>query len=226
LSKSVSNKSIQRKSGTTNPPAVTARENRLEVQCPEGGDPDVETARVVAGPYAWAGYSLLRLDNGQIGKDLRLQDFATSLKKAAKKLEANDLSDVEAMLLTQGLTLNVMFHDLTGRMARNLHGGGEYRTAMECYLKLAFRAQDQCRRTFETLGALKTPQTVFAKQANINNGGQQQVNNGAVSRPGETEHLPNELMEESHGERMDSGAPDKTGDGHSALATMAEVNRT
>lgn len=187
LSKSASTKAIRGKSEATTPQSVTTRENRLVVSCPEGGDPDVEAARVVAGPYAWAGYSLLQLDNGQIGKDLRLQDFTTSLRDAAKKLEANDLSDVEAMLLTQGLTLNVMFHDLTARMARNLHGGGEYRAAMECYLKLAFRAQDQCRRTFETLGALKTPQTVFAKQANINNGGQQQINNSAVSRPGETE---------------------------------------
>jgi len=34
--------------------------------------------------------------------------------------------------------------------------------------------------TLETLATIKNPPVVFARQANINNGGQQQVNNGTV----------------------------------------------
>jgi hypothetical protein len=58
-------------------------------------------------------------------------------------------------------------------------------------MRLALRAQGQCRATLETLAAIKNPPVVFARQANINNGGQQQVNNApaptdtpASSQPG------------------------------------------
>ena len=42
-------------------------------------------------------------------------------------------------------------------------------------MRMAMKAQNQCRMTLETLATIKNPPVVFAKQANINNGGQQQV---------------------------------------------------
>jgi hypothetical protein len=54
----------------------------------------------------------------------------------------------------------------------------EYMKNWEGYLRMALKAQNQCRMTLETLATIKNP-PVFTKQANINNGGQQQVNNGA-----------------------------------------------
>jgi hypothetical protein len=48
----------------------------------------------------------------------------------------------------------------------------------EIYLRLALKAQNQCRMTLETLATIKNPPAVFAKQANIAHG-PQQVNNGA-----------------------------------------------
>jgi len=53
-------------------------------------------------------------------------------------------------------------------------------SAMETYLRLALKAQAQSRATLETLAAIKNPPVVFARQANINHGGQQQVNNGTA----------------------------------------------
>jgi len=48
-------------------------------------------------------------------------------------------------------------------------------------LKLALRAQNQCRATIETLSVVKNPPTAtFVRQANIA-AGHQQVNNGMVS---------------------------------------------
>jgi hypothetical protein len=47
---------------------------------------------------------------------------------------------------------------------------------IENYMRMAMRAQNQCRMTLETLATIKNPPVVFAKQANINNGGQKQVN--------------------------------------------------
>ena len=59
---------------------------------------------------------------------------------------------------------------------------------------------------------MKNPPVVFARQANINNGGQQQVNNGtqatgagspAPAPASNSATEPNKLLEATHGERMD-----------------------
>lgn len=69
-------------------------------------------------------------------------------------------------------------------------------------MKLALRAQNQCRATLQTLSELKNPRPVaFVKQANISNG-PQQVNNGqafansthAGPRAGKNQNQPNELL--------------------------------
>ena len=70
--------------------------------------------------------------------------------------------------------------------------------AAETYLRLALRAQAQCRATLETLAVIKNPQPVaFVRQANIANG-PQQVNNapaqpGESSRARESENQQNKL---------------------------------
>ena len=63
---------------------------------------------------------------------------------------------------------------------------------------MAYKAQNQCRMTSETLSTIKNPPVVYAKQANIAHG-PQQVNNGpsSATRTGENEKLPNELLEEA-----------------------------
>jgi hypothetical protein len=46
--------------------------------------------------------------------------------------------------------------------------------ACETYLRLALKAQSQCRATLETLAAIRNPQPVaFVRQANIAHGPQQ-----------------------------------------------------
>ena len=54
--------------------------------------------------------------------------------------------------------------------------------AAETYVRLALKAQAQCRATLETLATIKNPPVVYARQANIA-AGRQQVNNGPGSRP-------------------------------------------
>ena len=53
-----------------------------------------------------------------------------------------------------------------------------YPDATETHLKLAFKAQSQCRTTLETLAEIKSPRSVaFVRQANTS-AGPQQLNNG------------------------------------------------
>ena len=129
--------------------------------------------------------------------------------------------------MTQATVLDGIFSELTRRTANNLNGGGEYRLAMETYFKLAMKAQNQCRMTLETLGNIKNPPAVFARQANFNNGGQQQVNNGPAPRAPatETKTQPSKLVGQPNETAMDTGTTGQSGHQYSSLEAMDALNR-
>jgi len=96
------------------------------------------------------------------------------LQKQSRRVHDNDLRRAESMLITQAHALDAIFNELARRSAMNM---GEYLDATERYMRLALKAQNQCRATLETLATVKNPPVLFAKQGNIANG-PQQINNG------------------------------------------------
>ena len=147
------------------------------------------------------------------------------LADQCKAVHGGNLSRAESMLTAQAHSLNAIFTSMASRAAKN---AGEYIQAAEIYLKLALRAQSQCRATLETLAAIKNPPNVaFVKQANIAN--TQQVNNGVAnlqpSRTDETAIRPTELLGNDHGERLDIGATGTAGAGDPIMATVEAVHR-
>jgi len=154
---------------------------------------------------------------------LVLMDLADELTEQCLKVCGGDMKRPEALLLTQAETLNALFNDLARRAYDHL---GEYGDAADRLFRLAFRAQGQSRATLETLGALKNPPMVFAKQANVTTG-PQQVNNGvARARPQEIETGRSELLEKTHGEpRLDTRTTSSTVIGNPVLATVDALNR-
>jgi hypothetical protein len=59
-------------------------------------------------------------------------------------------------------------------------------------MRMALRAQNQCRATLQTLAAIKNPPVVFANRANIASG-PHPVNNGIPSRTRENESAQTKL---------------------------------
>mgnify|MGYP000642303447 CR=1 FL=1 len=80
------------------------------------------------------------------------------------------------MLISPAVALESIFAEMARRANNNL---GKNLDIAERYMRMSLKAQNQCRATLETLAELKSPTTVFAKQANIANG-PQQVNNGVT----------------------------------------------
>jgi len=79
------------------------------------------------------------------------------------------------MLTAQATSLDAIFNEMARRCALNM---GEYIGAADTYMRLALKAQSQCRTTIEALAEIKNPRPVaFVKQANISHG-HQQINNG------------------------------------------------
>jgi len=143
---------------------------------------------------------------------------------AATRASRGDLSEGEALLMSQAISLNAIYTNLASRAALNV---GEYIDAAERCMRLALKAQSQCRATVETLAAIKQGPTILARQANIAHGPQQVNNTVALrgtsdqpsSRAAILESAPNKLLE-AHAERMDGGAANTAGIGDQALAAL------
>ena len=121
----------------------------------------------------------------------------------------------ESMLLSQAHTLDALFNSLVMKGLDQTHT-----PHYEAFMKLAFKAQSQCRSTLQSLSDIKNPSIVYAKQANITNGNQQ-INNG-VPAPRTQENLKysNELLEHTHGERLDTREKSTASCINSELATV------
>lgn len=159
---------------------------------------------------------------------LSLTDMVDSLREHGDAVNRGDLSSAERMLSAQAVALNAIFGEMARRASLSM---GEHLPATEAYLRLALKAQGQCRATVETLAALKNPPVVFARQANITSG-PQQVNNGLSSphtgtRTLEIESAPNELIEGPSYEctSMDSRTAPAAVRTHPGLEPVGAVHR-
>lgn len=152
----------------------------------------------------------------------QITEMIGELKQQTAAVRADDLSRAEGMLISQAHTLDGLFAKLASKALAAGH-----LDAMDRYMRLALKAQNQARATLQTLGELKAPkQIAFVKQANIGN--QVQVNNGAASQPARTrknKKAQNELLEVEHGERLDTRAQGSAGGADPAMATLETKHR-
>jgi hypothetical protein len=128
------------------------------------------------------------------------------------------------MTSAQANVLNMIFSDLARRAINAQH-----MDKLDRYLKLALRAQSQCRVTWEALVTIKNPPVMgYVRQANIGHG-PQQVNNASATpdgapRAGENPNLQNKLLEEKDGERLDPEATRTPGRADPTMATVGEID--
>lgn len=147
-------------------------------------------------------------------------ELVGELKKQSTAIHVDDLSRAEGMLSAQAHTLDGLFAKLTGDALKSSD-----LDKLERYMKLALKAQHQARATLQTIVELKAPKKyAFVQQANI--GGQVQVNNQREpTRTGKKRKAQNELMEEHHGEWMDTRAAGKAGRSDPAMAAVEKKHR-
>lgn len=191
----------------------------------KGEDPNQKKSDLMLGEFISPVFATLKFAEGTIGEVSLENAMHSMLSNAERVTTDNNLAKVEAMLVTQAYSLNLLFSECVRRSALNHR---EYFEASQRYFAMALKAQNQCRMTLETLSNIKNPPVIYAKQANIANG-PQQVNNGTMpsrAHTGENENSPSKVLEQGNEQRMDTPAQGATGVGDSALETVAAVNRT
>jgi len=87
--------------------------------------------------------------------EIGLKELVSAFGEQTKAVIDGDLDRAEAMLTVQAHTLDTIYNSLA-RKAMN----AELLTQFETYLKLALRAQSQCRSTWEAISAIKNPPVV------------------------------------------------------------------
>jgi hypothetical protein len=168
--------------------------NVLQVRVELDETEDSAMARILTRPEVQAARTIQLWKGG-----VEINALVKSLSSQVDDVSNGSMKRPEAMLLTQAHTLDTLFNHLASRAYDQT-----YIKNYETYLRLALKAQGQCRTTLETLAAIKNPPVIFAKQANISNG-HQQINNGVpATQAEEIKNQPNELLEHTHGKRLDT----------------------
>ena len=200
-----------------------------DVQC-LAGETDIETQRNIAALICGADFAAFRVidaadGNREIFKEVDVPILMDIIRKQAGAVQGGDMSQAEAMLANQATALQTLFARLVER--------GMCQSTMpilEIFMKLALRAQNQCRTTLETLAAIKNPPVVFTRQTNIANG-PQQVNNG-VNTLGKSYRARENKIEQTqqleaipHEQRLDFGATEKAGETDQNMETVGKIDR-
>src|SRR5512137_700194 len=172
---------------------TTANRNELRVIATRGEKTDEEVlAEIAHDPGARSLAGVRTFLKGTVGEPSVTESLA-ALNARIREVQAGSMASAEATLVAQADTLDAIFNELARRAAMNM---GEYLGATETYLRLALKAQSQCRATLETLAAIKNPPVIYARQANVTTR-PQQVNNGVIapSRARDDESKPNKQSE-------------------------------
>lgn len=184
--------------------------------------PDQTQAQAVAwvavNPETNAAFVIDAFQSNTVGDDVNLMALIEALRKSTDQSKAGDLSQLEAMLISQATALQAIFTSFARRATNQ-----QYQQHLESFMGMALKAQAQSRATISALVDLKYPrQATFVKQANIANG-PQQVNN--ATHAGEIQPPQNKLLEDASHERLDTGTTAAPARGHPTLETVEPIHR-
>lgn len=190
------------------------------------GDSEEECARKYGALIISPELAAYRVINGAeqksgIGEGIDVPALMEQLRDSAVAVNRGDLAQAEAMLMNQATALQSLFARLAERAMTHDQIPG-----FDANLRMALRAQSQCRATLETLATIKNPPIVYAKQANFA-AGHQQVNNGipAPKQAREIETEQSQLSGGNHELLSDTRASGKAGRTYPTLEALGEIDR-
>lgn len=137
---------------------------------------------------------------------------SVSVEDACEAVKRGDMSLAEELLTSQALILNALFVQSVQVASRVVHSSEADPTFTDRHMKLALKAQDQSRKTLQTLADLKHPkrQTVFIKnQQNLLHLQQQQQH----------------ALEASNDATVDIGGEGEATASDSTVATVEAIHR-
>lgn len=181
---------------------------RKAIPCVSGPSDDEKGrsyASLITSPELAAYRVVAMMQAKNVADEIDAPGMLATLRDQATAVQGGDLAHAEAMLMNQASALQAVFVRLSERaMEQTLMPN------LEGFMRMALRAQSQCRATLETLAAIKNPPIVYARQANVTTG-PQQINNGTASFISEKNGPPSRARE------IETGQTQLTGGSHELL---------
>lgn len=143
-------------------------DRQLNIEVEPGKSQARKLAEVALDPNAHAMATANLFGKGTFGPQ-PITDSYEVIQSHAKAAISGDLANQKAMLAGQATALNAIFSEMARRAALNM---GEYVGATESYMRLALKAQAQCRSTIEALDRLTSGHVQTVKHVHVNEGGQ------------------------------------------------------
>jgi hypothetical protein len=205
--------------------------SRKQVPC-SIGETDEATAlnyaKLILSPEMASFRVITNREREELMAQLDTPSLLDALREQTQTVHQGDMKVAEAMLISQATALQSLFVKLTETGLKT----GMLRQ-QEPALRLALKAQSQCRATLETLSNIKNPPIVYAKQANVTTGPQQVNNNLSMPRSDADAGAPqkktrkNKLKEIAHEQEqwLDAGTPGTTGSAHPRAKAMVAIDR-
>jgi len=133
--------------------------------------------------------------------DLSLTECMAAMAENILSVHKGDLHSIETTLTAQISALDMVFLNLALRAQENNNVN-----TFDKLMKLALKAQGQCRSTAQTLADIKNPKPYIQN----NKAHYQQVNNACPPNSREKRNLTNELLENDNEEWLDQGKKETT----------------
>lgn len=216
----------ERKAGKPKKPAAPKAEAFPRKAIPlKSGPSDDEKGRcyasLITSPELAAHRIIGMMQPKNIADEIDTPTMLETLRDQAAAVQRGDMSHAEGMLISQASSLQALFVRLSERAMEQAHMPN-----LEGFMRMALRAQSQCRATLETLATIKNPPIVYAKQANFA-AGHQQVNNGipAPTQAREIETEQTQLSGGTHELLPDARASGFESQVNPALETVGEIHR-
>jgi hypothetical protein len=204
--------------GKTNDMKPPKDAGALQVPAKQGETDNESLARVAVSPVAKTSITVREFSKS-FG-DIDINKTAEHLMASVAQAKENNLSEAVEHLMAQAVALDSIFHTLAVRANRS-----EYLNNLKTYMTFALKAQNQSRMTLETLAEILNPKPYIQH----NKAQYQQVNNGprpsgrsleSNTRAREISKMTNGLLEDHHGEWLDTGAASTAGGTDKELATV------
>ncbi len=204
----------------TKPTTKEAPKPRKQISCSSTADPDDAGrafATLLISPEFAAHRIIGKMQPKNLADDIDAPGMIAVLRDQAAEANRGDLSHAEAMLMNQAAALQSLFVHLTERGMNQSHMPN-----LEGLMRLALRAQNQCRTTLESLAAIKNPPVIYARQVNQTTG-PQQINNS----PSQARRMENEQSKQARAGALLQDARTSAVDGEAcaALETLGEIDR-
>lgn len=136
-----------------------------------------------------------------------IMDNTEALAEILTAAESGDKRETSRILAAQAVTLDALFTELATRAGQNM---GHYLEASEKYMRLALKAQSNCRATLEALAKLHQPREQTVKHVHVNDGGQAVVADQIHQHQGEREN--GKTDKQSHATGADGKSPAMLGE--------------